>query len=202
MTKAGRWIRLFQSALPRGGTESVNGLVEYIDQRLLRLVDSQGSRFTQRDRHGVLKHLARLGAEITPDDLQTVAIHADMAIGNVIVSNGRIVVLDFAMTTHGTRLHDLTRLYVQLDLLCIKPQLRGAVIRVLQRALVEGFDPTLSTQHPLFRMLLLLHRVNHLTTLTVNRARFPESLYNGMVCASHRRWLAAELDRGASASKH
>jgi hypothetical protein len=111
------------------------------------------------------------------------------------VSGDRIVVLDFAMTSRGTRLHDLTRLYLQTDLLGAKPQFRRQVLDSALLALLDGYEPGLTTADPLFRLLSLLHRVNHLGTLTLNRARFPASLYNRRLRSIHGRWIARELQR-------
>jgi hypothetical protein len=87
-----------------------------------------------------------------------------------------------------------------MDLLALKPQIRRSVIERLQRAMINGYDPALTPERPLFRLLLLLHRINHLATLSVNRASFLEELYNGSVRRHHRQWLAAELERGGAAT--
>ena len=100
-----------------------------------------GGGFSSDDRLAVLNHIQALGAQIAPQDLKEVAVHSDLALGNILVSDGRIVVLDFAMSKLGTRLHDLTRLYVQLDLLAVKPRFSSRVVRRLQQALLNGFDP-------------------------------------------------------------
>lgn len=196
MERVGRWIRVFQSTGSAGGRLSIDDLRQYIDIRLERLVRHAGPQFTQNHRERVLRHVDRLGRRVAPEELDKVPVHADMALGNIIVSGHRIVVLDFAMAQRGTHLHDLTRLFLQVELLGIKPQLRMSVVRSLQRAQLAGFDPKLTADHPLFRLLLLLHRVNHLTTLTVTHAGFPESLYNRVVHRRHRRSIAEELERG------
>lgn len=194
MATVGRWIRVFQSVDAPGDYLTVDRLRQYIDHRLDRLVRDVGGRFTQDDRGRVLQHLDRLGRQIAPQELREVAGHADMALGNIIVSGRRIVVLDFEMAKLQSSLHDVTRVFVQIGLLGIKPHLRAPVVRRLQRALLDGFDPSLTVDLPLFRLLVLLHRVNHLTTLTVTRAPFAEAFYNRVVNRQHRRWIAEELD--------
>jgi hypothetical protein len=194
LAKVGRWIRVFQQAVPTEGHETIEALVAYVDDRLRRLETTPEARFTASDRRAVVEHLIRLGSGISREELRTTTIHGDLAIGNIIVAGARIVVLDFAMAARGTRVHDLTRLFSQLELLCIKPPFRTRVIRTLQQALVYGFDPTITVHDPLFRFSLLLHRVNHLTTLSVRRPAFAESVYNGLVKREHRRWLSAEVD--------
>jgi len=122
-----------------------------------------------------------------------VAIHADLAPGNVLVDDGRVVVLDFAMAGRGSYLHDISRLFLQLDVLRAKPQFRAPVVACLQNGLLRGLDPALTAAHPLFRYLLMLHRVNHLGTLSLSRERFPASVLNARVRRLHRAWIEREL---------
>jgi hypothetical protein len=209
---AGRWIQVFQSTCVeapvtvsedprRAFTPALLGIRDiraYIDHRLQQLVTAPRAGFREPDRYRVLRHIDRLGSEIAPADLRPVPAHADLALGNIIVVGEGVVVLDFAMAGIATRLHDLTRLYVQLELLSVKPSIRPFVIQQLQSALLDGFDPSLEATHPLFRMLVLLHRVNHLTTLSVKRTTFPEAAYNTLVRRQHRRWIASELEASRS----
>ncbi|NOT28708.1 MAG: hypothetical protein HOP16_21710 [Acidobacteria bacterium] len=196
MATVGRWLRAFQGIDSSGTRVTVDGLRDYIDVRLRRLVDEAAADFSEDDRQRVLRHIQVLGRHVASDDLVEVAVHADMALGNLLVSDRRIVVLDFTMAKRGSALFDLTRLFVQMDLLAVKPYIRGSVIQRLQRAMVSGYDPALTLEHPLFRLHLLLHRINHLTTLSVNRAPLLEELYNGTVRRRHRQWLAAQFERG------
>lgn len=191
---AGRWIREFQGSATGGGCVAIEDLCAYVDHRLQRLV--RHGTFSTSDRAQVLTLIDHLGARIAAEDLKEVPIHSDLALGNIIVSGRRIVVLDFAMTKLGTRLHDLSRLFLQIELLAIKPQLRATIAGQLQRSLLEGFEPGLTVEHPLFRLLMLLHRVNHFTSLSLNRASLPAAIYNNFVRRHHRRSIAAELQRG------
>jgi aminoglycoside phosphotransferase (APT) family kinase protein len=195
MGKVGRWIDVFQAADRAGNTVSVDGLKQYIDVRLARLADHRSADFTRADRARVLRHIDWLAEQIPERDLVEVPVHSDMALGNILASGERVVVLDFAMAKRGSRLHDLTRVYVQMALLGLKPQIRTSTLQRLQRALLAGFDPGLSDLTPLFRLSVLLHRVNHLATVTVKRSSVAESLYNRLVRRQHARWISAELAR-------
>lgn len=195
--RVGRWVRVYQATGPTGGRVSPDALRAYIDHRLAKLVAYAG--ITPDERMRILQHIDALCTHLAPEDMTEVAVHSDLALGNILVSGGRIVVLDFAMSKLGTRLHDVTRLYVQLDLLSIKPQFRSRLIRQLQQALLNGFDPELRTERPLFRLLCLLHRTNHLTTLTVNDSRPAEAVYNAFIRRRHRRWIKGELAKSIPA---
>jgi len=189
----GRWIARLQTLDQREGGVRFADLRAYLDLRLARLADAGRGGFAPEHRSAVLAHADRLGQQLTPADLRDVLVHADLAPGNVLVDGGRVIVLDFAMAHRGTRLQDLTRLHVQLDLLCAKPQFRRAVITQLQEALRHGYDPALRASHPLFRVQTLVHRVNNLSTVTLRPGPWPASLYDAHVRRLHLRWLAREL---------
>ena len=86
---------------------------------------------------------------------------------------------------------------MQLALLRAKPQFRHRVIAPLQDALLRGFDPGLTPRYPLFRLLSMLHHVNHLGTLALRHESLPGRLVSARAIAMHRRWIDAELGAGA-----
>ncbi len=192
----GLWLARFQGFKPGDRYVTADSLCEYVDVRLRKLVDHRV--MTPDQRLGLLEHLQHLGALVPQADLREVAVHADLAPANILVSDSRIVVLDFAMAGRATALHDISRLYMQLGLLRAKPQFRRAVIVALQEALLRGFDPALSPRRPLFRLLSMMHHVNHLGTLALRHESLPARLLSRWTIAMHRRWIAAELEAGTS----
>jgi hypothetical protein len=196
IARIGRWIKRFQTIETAHSMHPADGLQAYIDLRLSRLVEAPRAGFDQRDRERTLGLIDRLLAEVPANDFREVAVHADMAAGNILLDDGRVVVLDFPMMSMGTAYHDLSRVFLQLELLLHKPQFRSAVIMRLQRALLAGFDPSVSSNHPLFRLLLLRHRINHLSTLSLNPGAFPASVFNWHVRRQHRRWIESQLQAG------
>jgi hypothetical protein len=200
MARVGRWVRAFQTLDEHAAHVPIASLRHYVDLRLMRLVGRR-TEFRESDRYRVLDYLDALGSRIQPADLAEVIVHADFAAGNVLVAESRIVVLDFAMTGRGTRLHDISRLFMQLDLLRAKPQFRGRSIRALQGGLLRGFDPSLTPDHPLFRFLLMLHHINHFGTVSLQRKRSLRGVFNGRLRRIHWRWIQRELDRGSARSE-
>jgi hypothetical protein len=188
----GRWVARFQALDPRPGRISLGDLREYIDIRLTRLVQQPAARFTGGDRVRVLRLFDDLAVTVTDEELAESIVHADLAPGNVLVSGGRVVVLDFAMSKRGSVWLDLSRLHLQLDLLRAKPQFRRPVIQKLQQALLHGYAPDLTADRPLFRLLLLRHHVNHLSMLSSSPGAFPASLYSARIRRWHRRWIERE----------
>ena len=193
MANTGRWLRAFQSFDPGSGAVTLEWFRDYVDIRLRRLVARSGGRFREPDRQRTLDYINGLWPQIDTDHLREVAIHADLALTNVLVADHRIVVLDFAMAKRGGPLHDLTRLYVQIEMLGMKPHVRRAVLRQAQAALLAGFDASLTRDTPVVRLYTLLHRINHYGSLILKPSPFPTSLYNRLVARHHRRWLDSEL---------
>ncbi len=199
LERVGRWVAVYQDAGQASGSVSPAAIREYIDHRLTRLVRETNGRYAEDLRARLLRHVDDLSSQVPSAEWTDVATHSDLALGNILISGSRVVVLDFAMAKRGTRLHDLTRVFVQLDMLCLKPHLRTRVVKQLQSALVRGFDPAVAASAPLFRLLVLLHRINHLTGVALGRTALPESLYNRLVCRRHERWIAEELERPPAA---
>ena len=191
----GRWIRVFQSTLPPGEPIARDFFRGYIDHRLKKIVSVGTPAVSEQDRLRVLKHIDSLMEQIPASELRHVPVHSDLAMANILVAGNKIVVLDFAMAKTGTALHDLARLYVQLDLHAVKPFVQERVVQRLLKSLLAGYDPLLTESRPLFRLLELLHRVNHVVTLLYQRPKFLEAAYNRMVLQRHYRWLSAELER-------
>lgn len=202
LTATGRWIRVFQSTLPPGEPVAREFLRDYIDHRLKKVVSRNPERLSEEDRARLLAHIDALLAQVAPAELQQVPVHSDLAMGNILVAGKRIVVLDFAMAKTGTALHDLARLFVQLDMLAVKPHVQERVVQRLQECLLAGYDPQLAESRPLFRLLELLHRVNHVVTLLFQRTHMVEAAYNRLVLQRHYRWLAAELARFDAVQEH
>jgi tRNA A-37 threonylcarbamoyl transferase component Bud32 len=192
MESIGRWLRVFQAIEPGLGRVRLSDLHSYVDLRLERLVSHE--IISPSSRQQILSWLNDIARQVTEPELDDVMIHADLAPGNILVSGARITVLDFAMVQRGGMLHDISRLYVQLDVLRAKPQFRTSVVRALQSALLRGFDETLTPDRPLFRYFVMLHRINHLGSLSLNRERFFASVHSRRVRRLHRTWIEHELE--------
>ena len=105
--------------------------------------------------------------------MPAVAIHADLGPMNIIVDQrGRVTVLDFTMAKAGTAHHDLSHVYLHLELIAAKNPRRRASIDALQRAMLAGYRSDLSAADPLFRLMLLQHGVCHVALLA--ERRFPD----------------------------
>jgi hypothetical protein len=191
LSAIGRWLRQFQGIDPGTGRVNPQDLRDYVDIRLQRLVTH--GFYTPEQRERVLRHLDGLSRHVAAADLADVIVHADLAPGNILINGSHVVVLDFAMVQRGCSLHDISRLWIQLDALRAKPQFRGRVVRDLQRALLSGFDETLTPERPLFRYLVVLHRINHYASLSLSRERFLARALSNRVRRLHASWIEREL---------
>lgn len=193
VNQVGAWLRRFQGIGQVPDVLSRTELRDYIDLRLERLASSRRSSMTARLRARVLEHIDHLLRAVVHGDMRSVMRHADLAPGNVMVTANGIGVLDFAMTSRGTYLHDLTRLSLQLDLMRGKPYYSPRAIEDVKLALRRGFDPAVAPTLPLFRVLTLLHRINHLGTLTLAPPRGLARLYAGHLRRMHERGIEREI---------
>ncbi len=185
----GGWLRAFQDVDVRGERFSLEQMREYIDVRLCRLLATRPPFLDGQARERILRYFDRTAALVDPADLREVLTHGDFAPSNVLVTEGRITVIDFAMVTPGGRFMDVARLYTQLEFLMAKPQFRPVVIRELQRRLLAGFDPTLDADRPLFKLFLLQHLLCHISNLARNPAPPLARLYNRHQLRLRHRWL-------------
>ena len=189
----GDWLRAFQTIEPSDELIDVGDLRGYIDQRLQRLVSSGQSPIDRSVRERCLRHIENLSAAIGPQHRRSVLVHADLAPGNVMVTDAGVAVLDFAMTARGTFLHDVSRLALQIDLMRGKPHFRPSSVRRVVAALLGEFATDIGGVHPLFRLLTLRHRINHLATLTLQPSRGTVRLYHWRLRRMHYRSLLREL---------
>lgn len=187
--RVGAWLRTFQSIEHLQRRISIDGMREYLDFRLRRLVESPKGAFSQRRRAAVLSYFDALSRNVGAADLIEVLVHGDVCPSNVLVDGRRIVMLDFAMACTGGMYLDVARLFTQFEFLKFKPKFRPHVVARLQASLLSGFDPALRPDHPLFQLFELRHVVCHVTNLSLNPAPPVARLYNRYQLHRHHKWL-------------
>ena len=186
----GRWLARFQTIGRCADLAPLrlDDVLEYVDVRLHKLLRAQA--ISAADRTAVRTGIEHRWPDISPGELVAVPIHADYCLGNVLVDGRRVVVLDFAMTRTGAIYHDLSHMFLQLQLMQSKPWFRPPVVNRLCGALLDGFSPTVRAEAPLFQVLTIQHVVNHLTKLTIRPARRAIARpYNWLVRRRHLTWL-------------
>jgi aminoglycoside phosphotransferase (APT) family kinase protein len=195
--RVGRWVHAYQAIAPADGRVDLAERRAYIDERLRqlerRVIDSAVRR-------QVLSTVDALSSAIGSASIPAVAIHADLTPTNVLVSDdGRVTVLDFTMAKAGSPYHDLAHMYFHLGLFGRRRRGRAALARDVQRALLEGYEPSLSPGSPLFALMVWQHAVCHLAMLDERRVPLAGRAYRWLL---RRRWrdvsyLASSITRTA-----
>ncbi len=200
--KIGAWVRRFQALKPSTGTVCRDEMTEYLDIRLKRLVRHPRARFSEADRTRLLEYCEAKCRQVRDEDLREVWTHADFGPSNVLVHDGQVTVLDFAMAREGMVLNDVARMYTQLEWFAAKPKFRLGTIRALQQALLAGFDPQLTVDAPLFKVMVLQHRINHFLGVVERNDGVLSKIYNWHLARRDRAWVrgkATELAASGTA---
>ena len=183
----GRWIRLYQGLGDSGGRIELAERRQYLDDRLRLLV---GRVLSPAEREGTLHRFDELARAVGSPSVEAVLIHADLTPLNIIVDEaGRTTVLDFTMAKTGTRFHDLSHVYFHLQLMAARRRGREESFRALQQALLSGYAPAITTEEPLFRLMLLQHAVCHVALLAERRVPVLDAAYRWFM---RRRWRLCE----------
>lgn len=174
---SGEWLREFQKAtldsIP--GTLDLERMREMIALRLQWLVDDASIPVDGTIRDLLLAHFDREVGSVRPADLEVSSVHGDFFPGNVLVDEDRVVGLDFAMCRIGSTCADPSYFMFQLETLTYKPKFRHALIRKLQRAFLQGYNPAIPahnyfTSSPIVRIHFILHNVMRLAGMTSSKA--------------------------------
>jgi hypothetical protein len=160
--RVGEWIRRFQSLVPVRNPAFRKDYREYLDIRLRALAASPRAGFTDDHRRALLTVFDAHARQLAASDLALVAIHADLCPANILVRDTGITVVDFAMSSDGNKFVDLSHLAFHIKLIARRWRLSAAIVRTLENALIQGFDPALRTDVPLFKLMTLQHMVCHL----------------------------------------
>lgn len=187
MARIGVWLRTVQTLDVPSARFSLDGMREYLDVRLGRLVRHGG--LAAQERCGILSFFDERCADVAEADLQEVVIHGDLSPSNVMIAGTNVTVLDFEMWRTGSVFHDLSRIYHQIELRKLKPWFKPSALDRLLEATITGFDPTLSPERPLFELLTLQHVINKLTKLTTQPVGRLSGAYSWYVTQCLRRWL-------------
>ncbi len=185
----GEWLKFHhEKTVVPGGSDSsyLDDFPDYIDQRLRQLINSQIIPIDEPFRDDILRFLDYRIESVDRESKQTVNAHGDFAPGNVLTDGDKLVVIDLDQYGPGAILQDLSRFYHQLDMYLCNPIFRPKVIGRLQAALLDGYDPKLRIDDPLFQIMLVKHTVCHLAGLAkLSSAPAHERWYNQRILEKH-----------------
>lgn len=164
LRQAARWLRAFQAGVPVVKTR-MRDYRNYLDIRLRELVGLRRPGFGEAERAAALSFFDIHHPRLTPADRALVPIHGDLCPTNILVRDQGVTVLDLGMSGDGTRYQDLAHLCFHVELSGYRLSLGSNVVERLKRALLEEFEPGLTADAPLFRIMLLQHAVCFLAQL-------------------------------------
>ncbi|RMH60198.1 MAG: hypothetical protein D6677_14260 [Calditrichaeota bacterium] len=198
MRLTGGWLKYFQNISPEdipANQPTLDYILNYIAIRMDRIVEKTNIGFDRRLQDRVNRYLENAWARTTDQDRQAVYLHSDFSLSNVLYAPGRVTVLDFTKRETGSAYKDLTRFYHQLLLLSFKPAFSKSFVRTLQHQFLKGYGDEAIEGHPMFKIFLMIHYINHLG----KSARFWEQstkgkLYNYWVVYNVMKLIKAEVD--------
>lgn len=159
----GEWLREFQRLTRRrdGATLDLAGMRKAVAYRLDWAVDAAHIPLSSGQRAAFLEYFDRLSEQITGPDLAVAGVHGDFFAGNLLVSPGQVVGLDYVMYREGSVYVDPSYFVFQLETLRYKPQFRGATVARLRNAFLTGYDPESDPERFAARPIARLHALFH-----------------------------------------
>ena len=193
---AGRWLRVLQDGSSVEGREfSLTEMVDYVDVRLRRISDLGPKGLDAAWQANVRRVFQE--ARLSADDRRLTAVHGDFSLSNIMLDGARVVAIDFSRFGIGSTYYDVSRLYHQVGLLRHKPWFLPSTVARLRGALLNGFDPNLRPDQPLFQLFLIQHLLCHWLGLLKmsSGVSLPVRGFNRWVGFRHRRELAHLVDQ-------
>lgn len=187
--RIGAWLKAFQSVGTVRRPLSLTEMREYWDERLRKIVASPRIQFDEENRRALFSYFDTRTAEIPAAELIEVNIHADFCLENILVDGDKITVLDFTTGTTGSTLHDLSHLFMHLELLKSKPWMRTSLVNQLQKTLLSSFEPRLTQSEPLFELLVMQQVICRLCDLTSASMTPLKRIYNHLLWRRYDRWI-------------
>jgi hypothetical protein len=184
-----RWLRGYQSIGAGQSSISLADRREYLDLRLRQL---EGRALSAAERAATLARFDRLAAEIGTATVPAVRIHADLTPRNIVIDDRlRVTALDFTMAKDGPAHHDVSHLYLHMELMANRHRARAADIRAFQAGLLQADGSRSLIDDPLFKLMLMQHSVCHVALIAEKRLPLLDAVYRWFL---RRRWrLCAQM---------
>jgi len=201
--RAGQALAAMQTVTAETARFDPAELLDYIDERLQRLVKSRETPLSATDRQRIVKFLEQTIPAVPVQQLGLCGTHGDYAPFNVLATAEKITVADFTMFKAGSVYNDLTYFYHRLEGYLHKPVFRPSTIRGLQDAFTAGYNEAMgkSKSRPgnddlLFKVFWIKHIVNNYSAImrrrVVNKGKtpsWPVQLFNRHVFQRYNRCL-------------
>lgn len=181
----GAWLRTYQAIEVDPQRLALDDLRDYVDARLSRLERERAGGFGPGRRSQIMAAFDASASRLEPRDLDAVPVHADFCPDNILVHDGVISVIDFAMAKRGLRYLDLSHLLIHLDFRR-GPAWDRRALRAVREALLAAYGEPEAPSAPGFRLAVLVH-IAALMADRLNRA--------SRLRAARNVWLAPQIRR-------
>ncbi len=153
--QVGEWLKnLHDSTLSDEDNIRHEDILEYNMDRLDRLNNVAIFTNSGGDKDKILATIKKLLEQVAPSDFRKCFTHGDFAPFNIVISKGRIIVVDFADQSYNSPFLDLTYYCNSLDEYRNKIYISNKKVNILKENFLRGYKIG-STDHPLFKIYMI-----------------------------------------------
>ena len=160
--QCGRWLRRFHQLTSRPGRYTGEDLMPYCQKRLAWLQTS-GSPAHRSFLASVAAFLKEVQPILACQFVPLVGVHNDFTPHNILLDDGRIVVLDFGGFTTGSPWNDFSKLWFHLECMASSPRVPTRLARRLQDSLARGFGEPPPAGSALWSFLEVAYKLDKMT---------------------------------------
>lgn len=171
----GKWLRLFQRFIQDDSARwyDFNEVFDYCDVRLDRLTHQRPQEFTDGFCKGLRCFLSEQVEQLKESEIQIVGRHNDYGPGNMIISNQKLVLLDFSGFNYGPACCDYVKFWSELDLMKTNPLILSRTVEKLQGAFVSGYGRRIDSQEPLFNVFRVAYILDKMDDVWLDWSTMP-----------------------------
>lgn len=163
---AGQWLRTFHAATADSeAVLDVQGLIDYCQFRIDYLVKTPTSGVTSALGQRVMRTIVRLANAGSGEAIKVAGCHNDFSPNNILVSDGRLFVIDFTMFDHQPIFFDLYSFWTNLELLKHDPQFSRRRLSRMQEEFLSSYGVSLDHETPIMTAVRYRNMLTKMTTL-------------------------------------
>ena len=169
--QVGRWLHLFQGfpsyTIHTAKEFDVNDVFSYCQIRLERLSQARPNEFTAQFCNQFMQVIQATGEGISFKNLEISCRHNDFGPNNILVSEEKLIVLDFGGFNYGPSCCDFIKFWSELEILRTSPFISHENIDSLQAAFLAGFGREFDIEDPtfaFFEAVYLIDKIDEIIT--------------------------------------
>lgn len=196
--RCGEWLRRFQQMPISDEPPAVEAVRAYNQRRLDKLARERPAGIDETWCQGMSRYVNRLADAVAAERARPALTHGDFALANVIVSERRVVVLDFSMHAAGWAAYDPTHFAHHLRQLAWHPRFSRRTVGRLTGAFWDGYGATPTELGAAGRLCEAQHALCQLSRISTFRsAAWTSRLYDRYVARRQKARLEKLCRRDA-----